>query len=184
MLLALKHANESRAVLRGRTILFAVSVLACTAALSAQIAPLTGDAYVDSSQSTTNFGALPFAHVGSNQKALLQFDLTKLPTATASQVTGATLRLFIDKVNTTGSFNLSSANGSWSESTVTSNTGIGASTTIQSGVPVSVANAYIVLDVTTQVQAWINGTTNNGFIVTSVSGDWFFDTKENRTTSH
>ena len=166
-------------------VLFSVCAFACAASLSAQMAPLTDDAYVDSNASAANFGALPFVRVGPTTQGLLLFDLTKLPPGTtASQVNVATLRLFVDKVNVAGTFDLYSANGAWTESTVTSGSGIAGSSAIQTGVTVGIANAYLTLDVTAQVQAWLNGATNNGFIVMQDSGDWYFDSKENTETSH
>ena len=74
--------------------------------------------------------------------------------------------------------------GPWTESTVTSGSGIAGSAAILTGVPISTANVYVVLDVTAQIQAWLNGSPNNGFVVNGNSGDWDFDSKENARTSH
>jgi hypothetical protein len=165
--------------------LFVVCAFAGCNSLRAQVAPLTDDAYVDSNNSSANFGGLPFIHIGPTALGLLQFDLTRLPAGTtASQVSVATLRLFVDKVTAAGTFDLYTANGPWTESSVTSGSGIAGSAAIRTGVPISAANAYVVLDVTTQVQAWLNGAANNGFAVNQDSGDWYFDSKENPNTSH
>ena len=52
--------------------------------------------------------------------------------------------------------------------------------------PVSVAGSYISIPVTNQVQAWLNGAPNYGFIVSAASASTsvFFDSKEASATSH
>ena len=156
----------------------------CSVPSFAQITPLTDDAYVVTA-SNSNYGAAQFIQVDSTHRGLVKFDLTTLPAGTtASQVSVATLRLFVSRISSGGTFDLYAANGSWTESTVTSSNAPATSTTVASGVPVSAANAYIVIDVTSQVQAWINGATNDGFILNAPASAWFFDSKENFQTSH
>ena len=56
---------------------------------------------------------------------------------------------------------------------------------VQSGVPVTSGNSYIAVDATAAVQSWLNGSPNDGFIVTPVDGvNVAFDSKESATTSH
>jgi hypothetical protein len=195
MLLAIQHANERRAALQGsgrllRLLAVLAGLITSSLALRAQVTAgdsypvaLTGDAYVVSS-SSANYGAAPSIKVSSTQTGLLQFDFSKIPVGiTGSQVSVATLRIFVDQLAASGTFDLYAASGSWTESTVNGASGVVAGGPIQTGVPVSVANAYIVLDVTSQVKLWINGSTNNGFLLTS-STSFAFDSKENAATSH
>src|ERR1035438_612689 len=156
MLLAFQHAKKAALTDRrrgsptgGLLLATALLVLSCRV-LSAQSVRLTDDAYVVSG-SSANYGAMPLVQVGPTQNGLLKFDLSTLPLGTtASQVTVATLRLYVSRVATAGSFNVSVATGAWSESTVTGTSAPGIGAAIVSGAPVNVSNAYIVMDVTAQ----------------------------------
>jgi hypothetical protein len=159
------------------------------AAAWAQTVPLTGDAVIVPGN-TSNFGALQTVNVGgpSSYQGLLQFDLSKLPAGTtAASVSGATLRLFVSKIGTAGSVNIYAASSPWDETTVTGGAGApGPGTLVAGSVPVSAAGSYIVIPVTTQVQSWLGGSPNYGFLITaSVSTtNVVFDSKEATGTSH
>ena len=151
-------------------------------------AHLVGDATF-ASGNPGHLGATPTINVGgpSNFQGLVQFDFSTLPAGTtASQVSNATLQLFVSRIGAPGSVDIFAANAPWTEATVTGSGFPGPGTSVASAVPVSIANSYIVLDVTTQVKAWLNGATNNGFlIVADPSGSLvYFDTKESQSTSH
>jgi hypothetical protein len=154
----------------------------------ADTAPLVGDASIIPGNAA-NFGAAPLVAVGGNtsSQGLLLFDLSKLPAGTTgSRVSRATLRLYVNTVVSSGGFDLAPANASWSEGSVSGTSGVGAGTVIQSGITVTAGNTYIWVDVTSQVALWLNGATNNGFILTANPGSTaiFFDSKENTNTSH
>ena len=154
----------------------------------AQTAPLAGDAFITPG-SVANYGALANVDVGgpSGYQGLLLFDLTKLPPGTtAASVAGASLRLFVNKIGVAGSINVNAATAPWSESTVNGFSAPGVGALVAGPIGVSVANAYISIPVTSQVQAWLNGAPNYGFIVTAVNSSTavFVDSKENTSTSH
>ncbi len=92
----------------------------------------------------------------------------------------------MSRIGTPGSVDIFAANAPWSEATVTGTGFPGPGTLVAAAVPVSIAYSYIVLDVTAQVKAWLNGATNNGFLITAdPSGSLvYFDTKESQSTSH
>jgi hypothetical protein len=152
----------------------------------AQITPL-GDSYTNSADPTTNYGAKTLLDVdGASQITYIQFNLASIPSgASTSQ---ATLKLYVNTVTTAGSFNVDYVNGAWSESTITHNNAPALGATIASSVPVVTAdkNQYLLINVTSALQAWLNGSqTNNGIaLVANGSFNATFDSKENTTTSH
>src|SRR5947209_5284668 len=82
-----------------------------------QTAPLVGDASF-ATGNATNFGSTPTLNVGGalGFQGLLQFDFSKLPAGTtASQVSSATLRLYVNKIGTAGTVDIFAANGAWNE---------------------------------------------------------------------
>jgi len=79
--------------------------------------PLQADAYVNSAHPSTNYGNLSNLYVGNGGTALIQFDLSSLPAGTtASQIGNATLKLFVNRINTTGLVNVQPVTSTWSES--------------------------------------------------------------------
>lgn len=152
----------------------------------AQITPLA-DAYTNSADPTTNYGPSALLYVnGTLSTTYIQFNLASIPSgATVSQ---ATLKLYVNSVPTAGSFNVDYVNGSWTESTITHNLAPALGSTIASGVPVTTAdkNQYILINVTSAVQAWLSGSETNDGIALVANGTFnaSFDSKENTTTSH
>jgi hypothetical protein len=166
---------------------FAAALL--LAILSAGVAHATegvvvGDAYVNSAHPTTNYGNLSNLYVNSNGTTLIQFDLSALPAGTtASQIGAASLKLYVNRINTSGLVNIAPVSSAWSESSVTFAAMPTPGSTVASFTP-AVAQQFIVVDVTSLVQSWLNGTANNGIALTTTSGDVVFDSKENDETSH
>ena len=152
----------------------------------AQITPL-GDSYTNTADPTANYGAQKTLDVdGASQTTYIQFNLGSVPsTASVSQ---ATLKLYVNSVTTAGSFNVDYINGSWSESKIDASNAPPLGAAIASNVSVTTAdkNQYILVNVTSAVQAWLNGSeTNNGLaLVANSSFNATFDSKENTTTSH
>lgn len=152
---------------------------------SATDVALVGDASVNSAHPSVNYGALSNLYVASGNTAFLQFDLSTLPTGTTSaQVSRATLTVFVNRVNTAGSVTVSPVTGSWGEYSVTSGTAPATGGSVGT-LPISVGGQFISVDVTTQVQAWVNSpASNNGLALVSGGADVLFDSKENDETSH
>ena len=147
-------------------------------------ATLTADAHVNSAHPTTNYGSVSNLYVGGTYTGLIQFDLTSLPSGTtAAQISKATLRLYANRVLTSGTITVSSLTSAWQESQVTYATAptIGAAiTTFSVTTP-----QYVTIDITAQVQSWITTpSSNNGLALTSTGAAILFDTKENDETAH
>ena len=158
------------------------------AAAWAQSTPLVGDAFFNPGVAS-NFGATVNLNVGgiAQSQSLVQFDITKLPPGTvSSNVLVATLRLFVNKVSTPGTVNIYAASSAWSETAVNGLSGLAPGALVAGPVTVSVAGTYVVIPVTSQVQAWLNGSPNNGFLIqaSSPGTSLFFDSKESTATSH
>jgi hypothetical protein len=154
--------------------------LAATQAVHATDALLTGDASVNSAHPTTNYGALSNLYVGNGTTSLLQFDLSVLPSGTtASQVSRATLRLYVNRVNTAGSVTVSPVTSSWTESTVTYAT-IPAIGSNYATFTASTPGTFISVDVTSLVQGWVTTPASNyGLALTSAAANVLLDSKEN-----
>jgi collagen triple helix repeat protein len=149
---------------------------------------LVGDSYFNPGGSGVA-GALSTINIGgaANSQGLLQFSFAALPAGTtAAQVSNASLRLFVSTIRQAGAVDIYAANGAWNEATVTGTGYPTPGNPVAMDVPISVAEAYVVIDVTTQVQAWLNGATNNGFLIVAdpTSTYVFFDSKESVATSH
>ena len=178
-----------------KTFFFAVTALGARA----QSLPLTDDSYYQTSGSgTANFGtAATLNVVGSHiqpasiapSNGLVRFDLSALPAGTtAAQIKSAILTLFVSSQGTGPSpINVNVANGSWSESTVSTRNAPALGAAIATGVAVPAANDYLAIDVTLAVTDWLsNLAVNNGLILSPgvQSTQVSFDSKESTATSH
>src|SRR5580700_9296626 len=152
----------------------------------AQITP-SADSYTSTAASTTNYGASTLLGVdGASVVTYLQFNLASVPsTASISQ---ATLKLYVNSVTTAGSFNVDYVNGSWEESTIDASNAPPLGGAITSDVAITTAdkNQYILINVTSAVQAWLSGSESNNGIALVANSNFYatFDSKENATTSH
>jgi TGF-beta propeptide len=151
-----------------------------------QITP-SQDAFTNTAAASTNYGANVLLNVnGAKEIAYIQFNLASIPAS--ATVSKATLKLYVNAVTTAGSLNVDFVNGSWAESTITSSLSPVLGTTIEASVPLTTAskNQYILIDVTSAVQAWLSGSQANDGIALVANGtfDASFDSKENTTTSH
>lgn len=168
--------------------LLSLILLAWTAAAYGQLTP-TGDAYTNTADPATNYGAKTLLDVESSQTTYIQFNLSSIPAGyTGATITKATLKLYANTVATAGSFNVDYINGTWTETTIDASNAPALGTTIAASVPLVTAdkNQYILIDVTTAVQAWLNGTEpNDGIALVANSPlNANFDSKESATTSH
>ena len=151
-------------------------------------AVVTDDANTSSLYPTTNFGGSIALLVGSGSNTYVKFSTANLgPGVTGSNVSKATLILFTDYVLTSGTMDVYQVNGSWSEGKITYNNAPALGTKLASAVSVT-SPGYLSLDLTSTVQAWLNGTlANNGIALVPSSGSAIsvsFDSKENILTSH
>lgn len=152
----------------------------------AQVTPL-GDSYTNTASPTTNYGAKTTVVVnGATEKAYIQFDLTGIPPG--ANVSKAMLKLYVSTVTTAGSFNVDYVNGSWAESTIDANNGpaLGASIASDVSIATTSLNQYIQVDVTSAVQAWLNGSEVNDGVALVANGttNVAFNSKESTSTSH
>jgi len=141
-------------------LVFLLGIVA-TQAAQATDAVLTGDASVNSARTTANYGTLSNLYVGNGYTSLLQFDLSVLPSGTtAAQVSKATLRLYLNRVNTAGTVTVSPFSSAWTESAVTYATipTIGSSFAPFS---VSTPETFVSVDVTSLVQGWVTTPATN-----------------------
>jgi hypothetical protein len=151
-----------------------------------QITP-SQDAFTNTEAASTNYGANVLLDVnGAKEIVYIQFNLASIPGS--ANVSQATLKLYVHTVTTAGSFNVDYVNGSWAESTITSSLSPVLGTTIAPSVPITAAskNQYILIDVTSALQAWLSGSQANDGIALVANGTFSasFDSKESATTSH
>lgn len=152
---------------------------------SASDVTLSADASVNSAHAATAYGAISNLYVGNGNTTFLKFDLKTLPAGTTSaQVSHAVLTVFVNRVNAAGAVTISPVTAAWNEYSITAATAppIGASF---GSLPVSVPGQFISIDVTAQVQAWLDASAaDTGFALASGGANVLFDSKENDETGH
>jgi hypothetical protein len=156
------------------------------------------DSYTLNHHAGQNYGTAPTIVVESSlfgqppaiANSYIQFDLSSIPSGyTGANVTKASLKLFVNAMGGAGgSFNVDLVNGSWTELGIAYNNAPALGTTIASSIPLTTANVhdYVIVDVTSVVQAWLDGSqSNDGIALVANSGlAVLFDSKENTATSH
>jgi hypothetical protein len=155
---------------------------------SAQITP-SQDAYINTASPGTNYGtAVTLGVVSPSQTTFIAFDLSSIPAGyTGSSITKATLKLYVSSVTTAGSFNVDLVNGSWTEAKLTANNAPALGPTIAASVPLTKSQArdYILIDITSALQDWLNGTPNDGIALVANSPlSATVESKENIKESH
>jgi len=181
------HDSRQLSLRRYRWILSLV--LAFTAAAYAQITP-SDDAYVNSASPGTKYGTAATLNLQSGtQSTYIRFDLSSIPAGyTSANVAKASLKLYVESVTTPGSFNIDFVNGSWSEKTISFNLSPALGRTISASVPLTAANRgeYITIDITSALDAWLNGTEVNEGIALVANSPLIasFTSKESTTFSH
>src|ERR1700691_1728408 len=152
----------------------------------AQIMP-SADTYTNTAAPTTNYGSKTLLDVdGATEITYVQFNLASIPSG--ASVSQATLKLYVNAVTSAGSFNVDYVNGTWEESTLDANNAPPLGASIASNVSITTAdkNQYILINVTSALQAWLSGSqANDGIaLVANSTFNASFDSKESKTTSH
>lgn len=152
-------------------------------ALWAVDAPLVGDTYVSSAAPAGNYGVAANIVIAPGNAGLVQFDLSAIPPS--ATISKAYLRVYVNKVATAGTLDFSVVTSSWTEGAVTEGSQPTTGSTFAAA-SASVANNFVLVDVTTQAQAWLAApATNFGIEIAGVgSTSVQLDTKENTATSH
>jgi hypothetical protein len=166
------------------------SLFALISSLSpGQTAPPSADTFVSSAVPNHTFGNSTILAVQPGVTSYLRFNLATLPAGTT--VNKGTLRLYVDGVTKSGTFDVYQLNNSWSENTLTYNTPpppLGVSATGGRPIPVSASsrNQFLLIDITAVVQGWANGSiANNGVaLASSDTGNFSFDSKESLLTGN
>jgi hypothetical protein len=169
-----------------RLVAIALFYLSGVTAAYATVANVSADAHVSSTLPSTNFGTRSNLAVNSTSTAYVRFDLTNVPTGTTSaQVSKATMYVYVNRVNTTGTLSLASLSSSFSELAVTYSTRPTANAVSVTSASISAAGTYVPFDVTTLVQGWVTTPASNyGVALTSSAGNLLLDSKENDLTGH
>ena len=165
--------------------LLAVAACGLSHAIFAQTGTLTADTAVTTANPSTNYGTLSNLYINGASTALLRFDLGTLPAGTtAMQISRATLRVFVNRVNTPGVITVSALKAAWAENAVTAQT-LPATGSAVEVFAVTDEGQFVTVDVTSLVQAWITAPANNfGMALTTSAADMVLDSKENDTTAH
>src|SRR5207245_141880 len=146
-------------------------------AVSAVPGRITDDAFTVET-SSSNFGISGVLHVvdaANAQKTFIKFDLSSLtsalPPVTGADVDKATLTIFLDGVGSGGSIAVDEVTSAWDEGTIsgTSEPTVGATDTTFS-VTTAEARKFVTIDITAQVQAWLDApASNNGIALIPVA---------------
>lgn len=152
------------------------------------------DSYVRDDQTGNNFGTNTQMHVrgaGSPLKrAFVQFNVSTI--LAGSTINSATLTLCLDEVPAASAqgkvHELRRVNGSWTETGLTWNNQPAISSTVTGTIVVPSTATCVTFNVTSDVQAWVNGTTNNGWRLNeqnegSGGGNAKYATRENGSSS-
>jgi hypothetical protein len=174
--------------MRTRIVLSWMLLFAVFSALSRAQVVVTDDANTSSFTPKTNYGSSIALIVCSGSNTYIKFSFANLPSGiNGTSISGANAVLYVDAVLASGTMDVYAVNGSWSEGTITYNSAPVLGNKILSAVSVS-KTGYLSLNLTSTVQAWLNGTlANNGIALVPSSGSSIsvsFDSKENIFTSH
>src|SRR5882724_2396310 len=147
-------------------ILMGSALLVRPPAASAVPGKLTDDAYTIGG-SSTNTGIQGVLHVidagASTQKTFIQFDLSSLSALpsplTSADIDKASLILFVDGVGGAGSIDVQQVTSAWNEGTISGTVQPSIGSTVTS-FSVSSSRKFVVVDITTLVQAWLDTPTS------------------------
>lgn len=150
--------------------------------------PVNADVHLNSSNFKAGF--LSSVIVSPTSKALLNFDLSALPSGiTSADIEKATLYLYVNKVSQSGRVQLSPITSDWVESLVNSSTNVAFDQlqVIESSL-IPLKSSFVLIDVTSILSDWIDTpSSNKGLIVRPKIGDStniYIDSKESVLSSH
>ena len=149
---------------------------------------LTDDSFTSSLSPKTNYGTRIALVVSSGTDTYLKFSLANVPSGlNGNSISGGNVVLYVDAVLTAGTMDVYAVNGSWTQGSITYSNAPPSGSQILSAVPVTNAG-FLSLNLTSTVQAWMNGTlANNGIVLVPTPGSSIsvsFDSMENILTSH
>ena len=142
------------------------------------------DTWIRSANPDQNNGTGNDLHVlfesGDSERALLRFDLSSIPAT--STILSATAWFYVNQPHPEGSVDIHRITADWIENDATWNT-MNAnmdSTVITSIPPQPATDVWVAVNLTSQVQAWINGQPNYGIMLntTSEGVDGRYDSRE------
>lgn len=161
-------------------------------ALFADTLHASDDADISLSAPSRNFGdneslAVRQASQRRERHTFLRFDLRPLPAG--ADVARATLRLFVNRVQWPGTFEVRPVGGAWTESNLTAGGAPALDALIATqAVTTQSVGQFLSIDVTSLVQSWIDGVRANQGLALVPSGDaqigLELDSKESTATSH
>jgi trimeric autotransporter adhesin len=171
--------------------IYATALIACFGSFTAQAVtlPIIADSYVATSAPTVNYGIATSLKVNANNKTLLRFNSSTLPSAVVStDIYKATL-VFHNQVTTGGAVQIRTLSGAWTETGVSYNTLPGVGVVAANNVLVNNLANYTTVDITNLIKNWLLApSTNFGLLIEPdalyPSTDVTFDSQENTLTSH
>src|SRR2546430_5158631 len=121
--------------------------------------------------------------------AFIKFDLSTLPPGTTgSEVTRATLMVFVNAVRVPGSLDVRQVTSAWSEATISGTNEPTLGATIASALLAPAKNEFLMVDVTAMVKDWLDDVApNDGVALVANGTDGVvvrLDSKENAKTGH
>ena len=168
----------------------AAHLLLCGAAISvpvkAQQAPPNADAFAVAATPKSNYGPSPLLPVTSGATSFIQFNLSGVPAnATVSK---ATVRLYVDTVTGSGAFDLYELDTPWTEGSLNFANAPTPGLSATGSKPVSISSAncnqFVLVDITTLVQEWLNGTVaNHGIAIKLTSPGGGFSIRQQRVAA-
>src|SRR5262252_6980903 len=174
-----------------RNIFGALLLVVCLSGLTMAQSVLSDDANTSTltKDLDANFGTNPNLMVSPTNTTYLKFKLSAtLPTGTlGSDVAKATLKVYVGNVSAPGTIDVVELADNWSEKTLTARNAPALGDLVVTGVSIDVnkKGQYLLVDVTSAVQYWLNSSTNNGLALVAGTGTAVtFDSKENSQTSH
>ncbi|HEY9379057.1 MAG TPA: DNRLRE domain-containing protein [Jiangellaceae bacterium] len=129
------------------------------------------DSYVSSGSTSSNFGTATTLNVqasgilGSDMRTFVEFSLSSCSIPASSLVTAASLELYLYAAPTAGrTYDAHRVTASWTETGITWSNQPGAAGAATSSVSTGTTdNVRLTWDVTSDVQAFVDGTANNGW---------------------
>ncbi len=177
-------------IVKGQFALGTSLVVLCLAPIGASAADtVAADTYISAGAPATNFGTSTAINIGGGNSALIQFDLSSLPSLTAAQVSKATMSFYVNTAAITGGVDVSQVTSAWTETAVTYSSQPTFQSPFATNVPTSGGRQWVTVDVTQLVKDWVSGTAANFGVKISAAASasntsLVLDSKENTTTSH